>query len=156
MLLLTFLDSVTLLGGAGLNWGLVSAGYRPKLGLAPKMAEALRPLHDDGSGRLGMKILTISFYLEKTAECSRGTKHQSKPSRINQACGFPSLCYFVIGVTLRKLFDLSNKDQRKFALVPSIDSVKRIEQITSNLRTNHFNLKLFNESAGKSREPSHN
>lgn len=51
-LLLTFLGSGTLLGGAGLNWGLGSDGVRPKLGPAPKMAEALPPLHD-GSGRLG-------------------------------------------------------------------------------------------------------
>lgn len=61
LLLFTFLGSGTLLGGAGLNWGLVSAGVRPKLGPAPKMAEALRPLQD-GSGRLETKIRTISFF----------------------------------------------------------------------------------------------
>lgn len=62
LLLLTFLGSGALLGGAGRNWGLVSAGYRPKLGLAPKMAEALRPLFDV-SGRLGTKTTIISFCL---------------------------------------------------------------------------------------------
>lgn len=49
-LLLTFLGSGAFLGGAGLNWGTISAGVSPKLGPAPKMAEALRPLVD-GSGR---------------------------------------------------------------------------------------------------------
>lgn len=73
LLLLTFLGSGTLLGGAGLNWGLVSAGYSPKLGLAPKMAEALRPCLD-GSGRLGVKTRTISFVWKETAKCSRRVK----------------------------------------------------------------------------------
>ena len=54
-LLLTFFGSEVLLGGAGLNWGTISTGVRPKLGPAPKIAEALRPLHDDGSGRLKTK-----------------------------------------------------------------------------------------------------
>lgn len=49
-LLLIFLGSDAFFIGAGLNWGLVSAGVRPKLGPAPKMAEVLRPMHE-GSGR---------------------------------------------------------------------------------------------------------
>lgn len=93
LLLLTFLGSLTFLGGAGLNCGLVSAGYRPKLGLAPKMAEALRPLHDDGSGRLRIKTLILVFDWQETAECSQGNQVPVKgeiieSTRISRVCGF--------------------------------------------------------------------